>query len=779
MSEFKYSLRKWKSRKIEFSVLICGLAMVISLGGLLLSLYPVIAKSSPDWVSNDAALATVMLEDFNGKTSPVSLDRLKAIESRQGVEEVFKLGFDSVEVRIEGVKEELNTMFIDERAVSELGLSDILSARNYMNSSWLNSTLTDEHLARDVTLLGNNTRLSVSGEIPKGLREVAGKSIDLIVVTDHFFNSQQIDFGDNPPPPQYLNRVRERVINALPRFYGLIRLSSGFSAKDLTLNDIQGQASDDVSVLSSTTSLNLKAFDGVDFTPAERQNLRKRWFLLLCVFGIFFFVNLSLIIAHSVNSAITRESELSTRTCLGASRKNLISIILLEYLPVIACSTIFSVILYGWGVAHINSLFIAITESISITDLVTAFSLSFILSVALVLLSSAIPLSKLLRSEIFSRGGTNEITKGQMIGWVLIVSAQLVIAFAAMLFVISLSLSYFTFFSNISVDKTVVESRLSWNEEAHDVNLRSLVKESMDRGLTVAQSPFTMDKSFSTPIRLSASNSESEVPINVINVASNYFDVLGVGLKEGVTFDDTGIVINEEFLKTFKISKGEAIGKRVFIKDQAAFGFSDDVKIRITGMIENLEHTGVFSSEKATVYAPVDYSYNQNKVYLLGNEFSPAEKLVENNYAFAELSEKYSIGEKIIRSNIESLYLTVFTLIVGAIILIATSVSIRNICVNYIELQRKNLAIRLALGARTHSIILSIAINVLKVIALSSIVGLLLAFFAADTVSQIFAVTLNKAEVIVINLFIFFFLSLLFTVLPVYNFLRKPIREHL
>lgn len=777
MSEFKYALKKWRARKIEFAVLSCGLAMVISLGSMLISLYPAVTKSSPDWLSSDGAMATIMLEDLSGKTSPLSLSRLDSIESKGGIEEVFKIGLDSIEVGIQGVKKNLNTMFIDEKAIKELGLYNILSAVNYKNASWLAPHITKQRRVQDIALLAKNTRLAISGEIPPELRTFAGKPVDLIVITEHFFNGQKVIFGDNPPPPEYIGRVTEQVINSLPRFYGLVRLSEGFSAKDLMLNDYVNQDGN-VSVLSSTASLSLKAFDGVDFKPIERKNLRKRWLLLLCVFGVFFFVNLSLIIAHSVNSAIVRESELSTRTCLGASRTHLFYLILLEFFPVFACSTVMAAGLYSLGAYHINSLFVSITNNIGTQDYILAFFVSFILSAGLVLLGSGVPISRVIRSDIFSRGGVNRVTKGQMTSWILIISSQLAIAVVSLIFVVSLSLSYFTYFSDISVDKTVIEKSFTWDASTHNLNLTNLVKEASDEGISVALSSFTMDKGFSTAIRV-GSTSNFSAPINVVRVSNNYFGVLGVTLQEGTTFDHTGVVVNEELLKTFDISSQDAIGERVYIKNQSAFGFPDNANLRITGVVKSLEHMGVYGQNKPIIYAPVGELYGENRIYLLSNKAASEKDFIKTTYPFIKLNESLSIGEKIIRLNTESLYLTIFTLVLGGVILIATAVSIRNICVNYIVLQKKNLAIRLALGARNRSIALGIILSVLKITILAFLVGLGTSFLISDAVAETFSIILYNAKSVTINALVFLVMSLVFTILPTYSILKKPIRENL
>lgn len=546
--------------------------------------------------------------------------------------------------------------------------------------------------------------------------------------------------------------------------------------------------------------------EGISFVAKPLKDMYiggiKNYLFLLGAAAIFLLIIASVNVSNLILShALRRGRETALRKVLGASKRSIVQQYILE-------SSLLSLAggLLGLSLSFVmNDFSFSLLESylphwvsVNISFSVLAFTILISLLVGIVtgMLPALSHLSGTNFSEALKDGAKtagsrrqNRLRKG-------LVSAE--IAISALL-LIGGGLLAKSFYNMQQADmgfetenRLTFRIALSWYNYADDEKIRSFFETSTQRiaaipgveGVAVnsvlplteivktstqAQSVFTIEGQ--SPI------AQAENPyISIQRVTPNYFDVMGIPVKEGQGFD-TADPTNDRFKVFIDEQLAAQLGENP-IGQQIKLGTVDSKKPYLTvgGVIGNVKHQNITESNIPSVYVSILTDSEIDAYFVVKASVPPlslAERIKQTIFSidahqptFEYLLMDDHIANQSWQSRISSILFLQIAIIGG----LMAAIGLFSVMTFILNQRVKELAVRRVLGAMSGDILKLVIGDVLKIAGISLLIAAALAFIVLQPINKfLYEVSLFYLPVYIITALTLLFVSIVATLLPAWR----------
>ncbi|WP_394251409.1 FtsX-like permease family protein [Vibrio profundi] len=791
MMEITYAIRQWKAKKLEFITLILCLSIMVALFAATATIQPWLDDTSPSWLSKKHAYATILLEKLDSTTALASTKQLREIEGSNGITALYRIGFEDIDVDLNGNNTQLRAVFIDPKLLPLLNIPSLPSTPEAFNQGvWLSSARYHpsegaERSSTSFVMTGSKRHFPVMGYLPESFQIPDLGPVDVLLSTEHYLSSMTVDFGDQPPPAQFLDKVFASLADNSPMFAGIAVLAEGYESDDLAL---EGQGRDvgtqsNVTTLSTAQSLQLKGYDGINFAPAKRIRIINQWTLMLWVSGVFAVVSFVSLVTHAINIYFRREHELTLRRAVGANNYRLLYLVQLTNIPLCVVVTIVSAILYLLVIDYLNvnqpNAIIEVTQA----ALGWAWSRATVFMVLLVFICTLVPSLLLLDTRLFLRDQIGSQSRLQVAVWWITTSVQSTVGFAACLLSIALLYSQYAIYNQHTFEEGNSEWALTLAKHQGEINVENVLSAVEGEPVGVALSPFVLNHSYSTPIRLEAAKESRHIPINVINVSDGYLDVLGAVWIAGAPDLKSGVIVNRTFLNVFDVSASQLLGHRIY-SSQTAFGLKENQPIRIVGVIEDISPIGPLWQTSPAIYLPIvsDFRQTAGPVYIVAKhsaDLSVQLTAIQNASVLATLQDRGTLSSQQVEANAEGLLLVRSGFYLALIVLVTVLINLFNMSVTYFTLFELRFGIQMALGWTKRRILLHIVKRAATIFLVSVVGGVSVCYALYESINRQFSLEIREPWIVLVAMAVFAVVSGVSAIWPSIQWLRRSIRTML
>jgi predicted permease len=244
------------------------------------------------------------------------------------------------------------------------------------------------------------------------------------------------------------------------------------------------------------------------------------------------------------------------------------------------------------------------------------------------------------------------------------------------------------------------------------------------------------------------------VPVTLQRFASaDYFKTLGIRLKSGRLFDDRDgreaqpadparrsprvAIVNETFAKTFWPDVADPVGRRFkYNEDQAPW-------MTVVGLVHDIKHYGLERPMRPGVYFPLPAVPVSTITVTLHTTGDPGALTASTRAALRELDPELPLFQ--VRTMQESMRRSLavraaYSWMLGVFAILALMLALGGAygVASYLVTQRRReIGIRVALGARTADVVRTVAGRGLAVVAVGTAVGLAASFGAATLLADL------------------------------------------
>lgn len=456
--------------------------------------------------------------------------------------------------------------------------------------------------------------------------------------------------------------------------------------------------------------------------------------------------------------SIGRTTELAIRAAMGAVKYRIIRQILTETVLLVCAGCGLGIILAFWAVALSNA-YGPVTQYARIETRTIVFVMGLALfstlaaGVVPALISARLPLEQSLKS-----GSTRTASRSS--GWRYpLVAGQIAVAVTLVFTAILLSRSFIKLmhvspgFSPDHVwSATVALPRNQYKTE--DVNLR-FFQQLQERiaaipGVELVSActspPFNPSGVVTVNVYIPGRAVSSDQPkAQAVAALPNYFETMKIPLLAGRTFtgqDRTArvLVVDEEFARVYFRGQ-DPIGKQIGV------GGERDRPSRIIGIVANVENSQLGGPHKPEIYAP-DPEEMSSAMYLVARlrndaDITPAVRTqvagLDPNVALFDVA---TMSERIEQSVKLRRFIAVLLNAFGGIGLLLAALGLYGSLAHLVELRRREIGIRIALGALWQDVVRAVLVHGVFVTGAGILIGIVGAMFAGRLIrNQLFGVT--------------------------------------
>ncbi len=488
--------------------------------------------------------------------------------------------------------------------------------------------------------------------------------------------------------------------------------------------------------------------------PNYRQNLRFGLQLILAVVLFLLLIACANIGSLLLNRALGRREEIATRLALGAGRRQLLAQLLTESAVLASIGLLLGLLSLGWLRSWLWTLrppYISDLVELAPDWRVLTFSLG--LTFGTTLLCGLAPALVLLRSDqlasvIRPRGDAAEVAGAAGVVRTAIIVGQLAVCLIALvgsgLFLKSLQ-------ALRGVDpgfrhRDVVNVGLEIGTAGYDPQRGRLLQRALldelrrlpgvqAASLAELTLPTEGQATFSVELIDEPTPTELANLFTAINaVEPGYFEVVGLDLVEGRDFgpEDTaeapGRVIVNQRLAQLLWPEGKALGRRFALNDQ---------EVRVVGIARDARYSSLTEPAQPFAYRPLSQSYGPSFQLVLRSSAPTTTLLAGVRGALARLDPSLPVGE--VRTARQLLDTSMWGARVGAALLsliaglafVLATIGIYSTQSATIRARRREVALRLALGGRSSSVLGHVLRRSLIPVALGLVLGGLVAALLA------------------------------------------------
>jgi predicted permease len=600
------------------------------------------------------------------------------------------------------------------------------------------------------TIKLNNTPFTIVGIGPKGF-----KGLYAVFGPDIWVPAMM---AEQILPAEQRNALNDR---ALPLFTGVGRLRPG-----LTL----AQARAETNIVAAALEREYPEADqeqGVMLRPLieaaygpERQPLQFGGALLMAIVGLVLLIACSNVANLLLSRAAVRRQEIAVRIALGAGRRRLMRQLLTESVLLGLLGGILG-FLFGYGGCQFLWSLRPAEYAQNLADLrinPSVFGFAFAVSIVTGLIFGIVPalrssrtsVSEVLKEETRSAGRSrrrislaNTLLAGQ-------VAVSLVLLVVAALFLRSIQRQY-------TIDpgfetKHLALFMLSPGQAGYDrARTEQFYKQVRER---VGAVPGVLSLSWASNLPLwgrkeagvviegQEQRKESEAISAVVNTVDlTYFSTLGIAFVEGRDFtqedrdSSTPIAIINDTMAAKYWPNEDAVGKRLRLPRGKEF-------VQIVGVVKTTNYQTLGESSQPCVYVPLRQNFSDAMIFYVRTERDPSMILAAIQGEIRDLDpglpmEDIRTGTKVIDQALWWSKMGVGLLgVFGLLALGLASVGLYGIMAYSVNQRRREIGVRMALGANQGDVSLFILRQGMKVVFSGAALGAVFAFFLGRVLSR-------------------------------------------
>ncbi len=269
---------------------------------------------------------------------------------------------------------------------------------------------------------------------------------------------------------------------------------------------------------------------------------------------------------------------------------------------------------------------------------------------------------------------------------------------------------------------------------------------------------------------------QSENPfISTQRITPNYFDVMGIGIQEGKSFDTENFNVHRfQAIIDRKLANklwpdGNALGKRIKIGNQG----SENPFLTIIGITENVKHQSIMGENIPNIYLSIFVKPHTDAYYVVNTSKALSElqplltktilSLDENQPTFEYMLMEDIVDTKNWQAKVSGvLFLTIA--IIGSII---AAIGLFSMMTFILLLKVKELALRRILGANNTSVLNLVFKDMLKMSGVGILLGVLISPLLLKPIDPyLFQVGLIDFSVYIQVILLLFVASILATLVP-------------
>jgi len=236
---------------------------------------------------------------------------------------------------------------------------------------------------------------------------------------------------------------------------------------------------------------------------------------------------------------------------------------------------------------------------------------------------------------------------------------------------------------------------------------------------------------------------ESQPAVPWLSVSEGYFELMGIPLLRGRAFDqrdadaggDTPIVVDRAWAERF-FPGGDALGERLLSggcsPETCGYGV-------VVGVVGNVKYQGLDANDSGVVYAHISSRADDHPIPSLSKRFryvvvrtssSPRSLLPAVVRTVSELEPSVPVSriatlDELMAATLDApRKLSALVVAVGGVALLLSIVGVYGLMSYFVQSQRREIGIRLALGSRPGSVLWRVTGQGLALVALGTAVGL-------------------------------------------------------
>ena len=226
------------------------------------------------------------------------------------------------------------------------------------------------------------------------------------------------------------------------------------------------------------------------------------------------------------------------------------------------------------------------------------------------------------------------------------------------------------------------------------------------------------------------------VSIDSRRVAPGYFDAMRIPLIRGRTItgsDRAGApevaVVNEVFARQFWPG-GDPIGQRIRL--------GGNEPLTVVGVVGNIRHYGLDRNPVPEAYRSWYQHQTPGLTFVVRTAGSPAELVQELQAPERRIlpgltvSSVRTLDDVIIRSVAEPRFRTLLLALMAILVLLLTVVGVAGLTARAVALRRKEIGIRVAIGARPGQIVVPMLVRALTPVVTGAVIGVLAASWTSQ-----------------------------------------------
>ncbi|MFZ0736443.1 MAG: ABC transporter permease [Candidatus Acidiferrales bacterium] len=604
-------------------------------------------------------------------------------------------------------------------------------------------------LGRTIKL--NNTAFTIIGVAPQGF-----KGVNAIFGPDLWVPSMM---AEQVLPVQQHNALSDRAVLT---FTGAGRLRSGVSLSQAQadLKTIAVALEKEYPDTNQGQTVTLRPLTEAVLAANQRQSLLFGSVLLMAIVGFVLLIACSNVANLLMARAAARRQEIAVRLALGASRWRLVRQLLTESVLLGLLSGLLGFffgyegcqLLWSFRPAEFaqNLVDPHLNANVFVFVLVVALLTGLIFGIAPALRSSRTPIVETLKEEARAAGrGARSITLANtlLVGQV---AVSLVLLITAALFLRSVQREYLI--TPGFETKNLAVFLLYPGQLGYDrTRTEQFYKDVHDRLATVpgvasvswsANLPLFGRSQTGVVIEGQEQRKKSEAISSVVNTIDlDYFSTMGIPLLVGRVFsqDDRDgaapvAIINDTMASRFWPNQ-DAVGKRLQLPGQKEFR-------QIVGIVKTADYQTLGEAPQSCVYVPLRQNYSESMVLYVRTEYDPSQLITTIQGEIRNIDPALPIddirtGTKVIEQALWGAKMGVGLLgVFGFLALGLASIGLYGIMAYSVNQRRREIGIRIALGAGQASVLRLILRRGMTLVITGVAIGLMLSILLGHALSK-------------------------------------------
>jgi len=799
--DIRYGLRKWRSARFQWLLLIFSLGVFSVLLSLVLQLGAKLLVDRPEYVSSEAPFVTVGRKNHSGEFTPIRGVELSYLAEQVVVDDVGRLTIEQRDVIMGGRQyPDVTLAYYSANLPDLLGLPGEWAEADNNQKVYLSQSFKQQYFGEmadtsslTLDIVGADGKYNVTGVLPDSLNRWGQKRPEIWVPMTELAHIMPLRLSaeekkDPEKVAENLSTTRA-VLQGLPQYFGFVKLNTPQSVAEVqqVVESMDPSFGEHAATMKEAPH-ELWVVSGIEMDPRGYTNLVRQWWMLLILTLVYGAICCSNLIFVATSQLAERQQEMAIRIATGAGNWRLLGQVITEQIPLLILALMLGALGYVWLLPKINALPL-FQQYLGTQGM--GFNPGLWLTGALLLglfiiFCAVLPLISLLRRGYFSRGKGQSASVGHKWLHRSNTLAQLGLALFAVSLAATMMLFQWQQAQQQDINRQLKEIRLFSDYPMHygEAVKDGRVGRFSERQVGVSANYFVTPKTGSPDIIPLDGSEQTEYPIRQMDVTPGYFQLLGVNVLAGdANLPRDGAVLNrsaaEMLLQGDKKDHAALLGSQFEIKS-----FVSD-RVHIVAVIDDLPHFGRRDSDVPIVYTHfANIPQIARRAITLTYQPQLHDQLMDfvdrwsmQELGPVEITERPTIAKQLDELNRLPEMMFRFALVISVLILMMVLANLYFQARVYIQLNTSRYGIMMAVGASPLMIFFNNANRLFLLCLVSIPLALAILVWALPVLTGYLGISIFSAPVFAFCLLVLVLLVQLVSVWPVRQLLKKPVNQ--